>query len=52
MSHWLASNGLVRPEVSRDAAVVEAINNAFERKRLPAELMEEITRDLDDAGAA
>lgn len=52
VSHWLASNGLVRPEVSRDAAVVEAINNAFERRRLPAELIDEIARELDDAGAA
>jgi hypothetical protein len=46
VSHWLADNGLLRPEESRDAVVVEAINTVLERDQLPADLLQEITRDL------
>ena len=46
VSQWLATNNLLRPDVSRNAVVVEAINYALERRRLPEDLLQEITKDL------
>lgn len=51
VSHWLASNNLVRPEVSWNATVVEAVNHALDRKNLPVELLRQITDELAAVGA-
>ncbi len=49
VSHWLVQNGLLRPEESWNAEVIEAINNALEfarqRQRHP-ELVNEVSRAL------
>jgi hypothetical protein len=50
VSQWLAANSLLRPEVSHNAVVIEAINYALERRQLPEDLLREITRDLDAVG--
>lgn len=53
VSYWLAENQLIRPEESRDADVVEAINNFLEqqrqRRRHP-DLVAQVERDLIAAG--
>ena len=52
VSYWLVQNNLLRQEESRNAEVVEAINNwlesARQRQRYP-QLLDEITRALQSA---
>lgn len=50
VSHWLASNNLIRAEVSLNAAVVEAVNYALDRRHLPDELLRQVTDELTAAG--
>jgi hypothetical protein len=50
VSQWLADNNLIRPEASRNAAVVEAINSTLERQRLPADVLDLVSADLMGLG--
>ncbi len=50
VSYWLVQNNLIRPEESRNAEVIEAINSALESARQPShytKLVKEVTRDLE-----
>lgn len=50
VSYWLAQNNLLRPELSWDAEVVAAINNALEiarQHRRHPELIDEVRREIE-----
>jgi hypothetical protein len=50
VSQWLAINNLIRPEISWNASVIEAVNHALDRNQLPPGLLRQVTADLAAAG--
>jgi len=50
VSRWLAAHDLLQPEQSHHATVLGAINNLLERRHLPTELVDELSRRLPSPG--